>query len=77
MIVKDEVEAETTTLSPTSTNDSSSEELPTIDWSQVPCPSQTSRRKRSSGVAESSKKKKAADSQSQELTRVGIPPESA
>ena len=57
MIVKDESENETTTVSSTtlssttnspSINDSSSNLLQTIDWSQVPCPSETSRKKRAS-----------------------------
>ena len=66
MIVKDESENETTTVSSTtlssttnspSINDSSSNLLQTIDWSQVPCPSETSRKKRASGKKASEKEK--------------------
>ena len=72
MIVKDESENETTTVSSTtissttnspSMNDSSSSLLPTIDWSQVPCPSGTSRKKRASGKKGSEKEKEVVKDQ--------------
>ena len=72
MIVKDESENETTTVSSTtissatdspSVNDSSSNLLPTIDWSQVPCPSEISRKKRASGKKASEKEKEVIQDQ--------------
>ena len=72
MIVKDEIENETTTVLSTtvssatdspSVNDSSSNQLPTIDWSQVPCPSEKSRKKRASGKKASEKEKEVIQEQ--------------
>ena len=81
MIVKDNSENETTTVSSstitTSTmssliNDSSSDQLPTIDWSQVPCPSKESRKKRASAEEGPSKgssmKQKASNDQAKQTT---------
>ena len=81
MIVSVESENETTTVSSTtissstestSNNDSSSNELPTIDWSQVPCPSQSSRKKRGVGEKQNEKEKKEQDVHGQETTTQAV-----